>query len=260
MTKVSNMLDDIKKTKGQVYPEDLHEIRKKGINDILEKLNTGTPGSTQKRSAMVAKDIRDKIDSVLDNASGGQWTPYLQEFQKRSKLPNEIAVGQELKSALTGTYGNERSTVLGTKIKNLSENVNPETGKPFIDALGTGSKKSLDKVVKQFENERQMADLEKLGTPAALKVLRATESAVPSIPNRLSVETTAFNAVIKALQGRGGEKTNRELANLMYTNPKLLGELMKKGQTPNAGVKRVTDELMKRQAAMAANYSQQGER
>jgi len=256
---VSKEIDRIRKVKGTVYPEDLHEIRKKAINDVIEKLNTGNTGSTQKRAASVAGDLRKNIDKVLDEASGGAWTPYLKEFQKRSKLPNEIEVGKELKSSLTGQFGNERISALGTKIKKLSDDINPETGKPFIDQLGKGSKKTLDRVQNQFENERKIANLEKHGRPEAMKILRATETPGTPIPGLISWKVTALNKIINALQGRGGERTNRELASLMYTNPKLLGELMKKGQTPNAKIKKVTDVLMRTQAAGTANYTQQGE-
>ena len=256
---VSKEIDRIRKVKGTVYPEDLHEIRKKAINDVIEKLNTGNTGSTQKRAASVAGDLRKNIDKVLDEASGGAWTPYLKEFQKRSKLPNEIEVGRELKSSLTGQFGNERIGALGTKIKKLSDDINPETGKPFIDQLGKGSKKTLARVQNQFENERKIASLEKHGRPEAMKKLRATETPGTPIPGLISWKVTALNKIINALQGRGGERTNRELASLMYTNPKLLGELMKKGQTPNAKIKKVTDVLMRTQAAGIANYTQQGE-
>ena len=256
---VSKEIDRIRKVKGTVYPEDLHEIRKKAINDVIEKLNTGNTGSTQKRAASVAGDLRKNIDKVLDEASGGAWTPYLKEFQKRSKLPNEIEVGKELKSSLTGQFGNERISALGTKIKKLSDDINPETGKPFIDQLGKGSKKTLDRVQNQFENERKIANLEKHGRPEAMKILRATETPGTPIPGLISWKVTALNKIINALQGRGGERTNRELASLMYTNPKLLGELMKNGQTPNAKIKKVTDALMRTQAAGIANYTQQGE-
>ena len=256
---VSKEIDRIRKVKGTVYPEDLHEIRKKAINDVIEKLNTGNTGSTQKRAASVAGDLRKNIDKVLDEASGGAWTPYLKEFQKRSKLPNEIEVGKELKSSLTGQFGNERISALGTKIKKLSDDINPETGKPFIDQLGKGSKKTLDRVQNQFENERKIANLEKHGRPEAMKILRATEAPGTPIPGLISWKVTALNKIINALQGRGGERTNRELASLMYTNPKLLGELMKNGQTPNAKIKKVTDVLMRTQAAGTANYTQQGE-
>jgi len=256
---VSKEIDRIRKVKGTVYPEDLHEIRKKAINDVIEKLNTGNTGSTQKRAASVAGDLRKNIDKVLDEASGGAWTPYLKEFQKRSKLPNEIEVGKELKSSLTGQFGNERISALGTKIKKLSDDINPETGKPFIDQLGKGSKKTLDRVQNQFENERKIANLEKHGRPEAMKILRATETPGTPVPGLISWKVTALNKVINALQGRGGERTNRELASLMYTNPKLLGELMKNGQTPNATIKKVTDALMRTQAAGTANYTQQGE-
>lgn len=256
---VSKEIDRIRKVKGTVYPEDLHEIRKKAINDVIEKLNTGNTGSTQKRAASVAGDLRKNIDKVLDEASGGAWTPYLKEFQKRSKLPNEIEVGKELKSSLTGQFGNERIGALGTKIKKLSDDINPETGKPFIDQLGKGSKKTLDRVQNQFENERKIANLEKHGRPEAMKILRATETPGTPIPGLISWKVTALNKIINALQGRGGERTNRELASLMYTNPKLLGELMKNGQTPNAKIKKVTDALMRTQASSVANYTQQGE-
>ena len=256
---VSKEIDRIRKVKGTVYPEDLHEIRKKAINDVIEKLNTGNTGSTQKRAASVAGDLRKNIDKVLDEASGGAWTPYLKEFQKRSKLPNEIEVGRELKGSLTGQFGNERIGALGTKIKKLSDDINPETGKPFIDQLGKGSKKTLARVQNQFENERKIANLEKHGRPEAMKILRATETPGTPIPGLISWKVTALNKIINALQGRGGERTNRELASLMYTNPKLLGELMKNGQTPNAKIKKVTDALMRTQAAGIANYTQQGE-
>ena len=256
---ISKELDRIKSVKGQVYPEDLHEIRKKGINDILEKLNTGTPGSTQKRAAGVAKDIRDKIDSVLDDASGGSWTPYLKEFQKRSKLMDNIKIGEDLQDVMESEFGKQRSQALGTKIKYMKNTIDPETGNSIYDGLSSGNKKTLDRVRLQFINETRTQSLEKQGIPAALKTLRATESPIQSVPNRLSFETTAFNALIKAIQGRGGERTNRELASLMYTNPKLLGELMKNGQTPNATIKKVTDVLMRTQAAGIANYTQQGE-
>lgn len=247
---VGDEIARIKALKGRVYPEDLHEIRKKGINDVIESLNTGTPGATEKRASQVAGELRNKIDEVLDEASGGLWTPYLKSFQRLSRMKNEMEVGQELQQALTGRFGNERIAPFGTALRNAETNIDPNTGRPMIESLYPRSKQAVQRVADQFEKERQLGELSKIGTAEALKVMRATE--LPgTAPGMISWKVTALNKVLNALEGTGGEKTNKALAELMLNNPQKLGELMKAKNTPV--VDDIVRALLERQSAIAAS-------
>lgn len=247
---VGDEISRIKALKGRVYPEDLHEIRKKGINDVIESLNTGTPGATEKRAAQIAGELRGKIDQVLDEASGGSWTPYLKSFQRLSRMKNEMEVGQELQQALTGRFGNERIAPFGTALRKAETTIDPNTGKPMIESLYPRSKRAVQRVADQFETERQMGDLSKIGTAEALKVMRATE--LPgTAPGMISWKVTALNKVLNALEGTGGDKTNKALAELMLTNPQRLGELMKTKNAPV--VDDIVRALLERQGAIAAS-------
>ena len=231
----------------------------KGVMDDLAAPNTiasqtGTLGTEKVGYGKVRTSL---VDWMNKNISG--WESARKGYASAKQVSNRMGIGKQLENSYISKLGSERIEPFGTAVRKIETDINKKTGKPIIDELIGSEKASIRDVTKQFENEKQMEELGKKGTQSALKTLRATESVIQSVPNRLSFETTAFNALIKAIQGHGGEKTNRELASLMYTNPKLLGELMKNGQTPNAKIKKVTDALMRIQAASIANYTQQGE-
>ena len=120
----------------------------------------------------------------------------------------------------------------------------------MIESLNPRSKQAVQRVADQFETERQMGDLSKIGTAEALKVMRATE--LPgTAPGMISWKVTTLNKVLNALEGTGGEKTNKALAELMLTNPQRLGELMKTKNAPV--VDDIVRALLERQGAIAAS-------
>jgi len=247
---VGNEIKRIQALKGRVYPEDLHEIRKKGINDVIESLNTGTPGSTDKRAAQVAADVKKTIDSVLDEASGGVWTPYLSSFQRLSRLKNAMETGKGLQDALTGRFGNERIAPFGTALRSAENKVLPESGSTAMDALYPRQRSAVERVADQFEKERQIGELAKSGSPEALRVMRATE--LPgTAPGMISWKITALNKVLNALEGTGGVKTNKALAELMLKDPQTLGRLMANKAKPS--VDPAVQAIMERQAAISAS-------
>jgi len=249
---VGNEIKRIQALKGRVYPEDLHEIRKKGINDVIESLNTGAPGSTQKRASQVASDVRTKIDEVLDEASGGMWSPYLKSFQRLSRAKDSMETGQELKDALTGRFGNERIAPFGTALRNAENKVQPYSGKTAMDALYPRQRAAVQRVADQFEKERQISELSKAGSPEALRVMRATE--LPgTAPGMISWKITALNKVLNLLEGIGGVKTNKALAEMMLKNPKMLGQLMANKAKPT--VDPTVRAIIERQAAIAASQN-----
>jgi hypothetical protein len=249
---VGNEIKRIQALKGRVYPEDLHEIRKKGINDVIESLNTGAPGSTQKRASQVASDVRTKIDEVLDEASGGMWSPYLKSFQRLSRAKNSMETGQELQNALTGRFGNERIAPFGTALRSAEDKMLPESGKTAMDALYPRQRSAVERVAAQFEKERQIGELAKSGSPEALRIMRATE--LPgTAPGMISWKITALNKVLNALEGTGGVKTNKALAELMLKDPQMLGRLM--ADKTKSTVDPVVRSILERQASLAGASS-----
>lgn len=228
---VGNEINRIKALKGRVYPEDLHEIRKTGINDVIESLNTGAPGSTDKRAAQVAGDLRNKIDEVLDEASGGMWSPYLASFQRLSRMKDAMETGRDLSNALTGRFGNERIAPFGTALRAAEDKVLPESGRTAIESLYPRQRSAVERVAQQFEDERKIGELVKAGSPEAMRVMRATE--LPgTAPGMISWKVTALNKILNALEHGGGIKSDKALAELMLTNPQRLGELMSRHGKP----------------------------
>jgi len=247
---VGNEINRIKALKGRVYPEDLHEIRKKGINDVIESLNTGAPGSTDKRAAQVAGELRNKIDEVLDEASGGMWSPYLASFQRLSRMKDAMETGRDLSNALTGRFGNERIAPFGTALRSAEEKMLPESGRTAIEALYPRQRSAVERVAQQFEDERRIGELVKSGSPEALRVMRATE--LPgTAPGMISWKVTALNKILNALEHGGGIKSDKALAELMLTNPQKLGELMSKQGEPMLDP--MVKAIIERQAAIAAS-------
>lgn len=247
---VGNEIKRIQALKGRVYPEDLHEVRKKGINDVIESLNTGAPGSTQKRASQVASDVRSKIDEVLDEASGGMWTPYLKSFSRLSRAKNSMETGQDFQNALTGRFGNERIAAFGTALRNAEDKVLPESGKTAMASLYPRQRSAVERVASQFEKERQISELSKAGSPEALRIMRATE--LPgTAPGMISWKITALNKILNALEGTGGLKTNKALAEMMLKDPKMLGQLMANKSKPM--IDPTAQAIIERQAALAAS-------
>jgi hypothetical protein len=178
------------------------------------------------------------------------WTPYLKSFSRLSRLKDAMETGQGLKDALTGRFGNERIAPFGTALRQAEDKTLPESGRTAIESLYPRQRKAVDKVVQQFENERQIAELSKAGAPEALRLMRATE--LPgTAPGMISWKITALNKVLNALEGTGGVKTNKALAELMLNDPKKLGALMQKQGEPM--IDDITKAIIQRQAAISAS-------
>lgn len=73
-------------TRGAVTPERLYEVRKTLSDKLAGKLAMGDElGAAVKTANRETMGVIKAIDKALDDATGGQWTPYLSEYTNRSK-------------------------------------------------------------------------------------------------------------------------------------------------------------------------------
>jgi hypothetical protein len=99
LTGLANRLEGLADPNGVIDARDLYQIRKTGLNDIVETLLSGRqPGSgTKERTASLLTSARGMIDDAIEGAGGKGWKDYLvrtrQGFEtvNRQKLAGEGA-------------------------------------------------------------------------------------------------------------------------------------------------------------------------
>lgn len=95
LVKVANKLEGLADANGVIDARDLYQIRKTGLNDIVERLLSARaqPSSgTKERTAGLLASLRPLIDDAVETAGGTGWKDYL----SRTRLGFEAVNRQEL--------------------------------------------------------------------------------------------------------------------------------------------------------------------
>jgi hypothetical protein len=106
LTKLANKLEGLADANGVIDARDLYQLRKTGLNDIVDRLlgARAQPSSgTKERTASLLTSIRPMIDDAIEQAGGSNWRDYID----RTRLGFEAVNRQEL-AAKAAQMGKEK--------------------------------------------------------------------------------------------------------------------------------------------------------
>jgi len=220
----------IKLGKGVPDARDIYEIRKSGVNEIVDKLMAGRdPTTSKKLSAKLTAEVKPYIDKAITDATGGgpEWANYLQTHSAGEHLISQENMGAKA----LDLYRNSPEQLIKLGEGNAPKIVEDVFGQGKIDLAEQmgGKEKAIKYIADQLAKRKEVDRLGNLGAGKAGSILRDDE-ALTKLPAFVDAKVAITNKILSTLQGKGSSKTTDALSELMLTNPRRLGELMTKAK------------------------------
>lgn len=231
---VRDKIASLTNERGVIDARDLYTVRKEIGNAVSQFAKES--GNWDKRMVSgIQTEIQKSIDDAIEGAGGTGWKSYLAKFGEMSRPIDQSKVLGEMSSVLAKPGGGERVTpflnVLGRGEQAL---LKKSTGFPryqdgdLSKVLSLPQMSAVDDIGNQLTRDMRLDYLAKEGTPAMLNKLRLSQEPA-TLPGLLNPKITVANAILRRLQGAGGEAVNKEIARLMLPQNKvLLAEVISK--------------------------------
>jgi len=201
LTKLKNRLQNLAQTNGGIIDaNDLYQLRKTGINDVIEsELRSGglDPSTQSQRIASLLGEIRPLVDDAIENAGGKTWRDYLSTHAAGMKQIEQMEMADKLKTLFKTDKNAFVSMVEGNDIKAVQELFGPgnfniaeqmmEKMKPLV--------KIKDEVTRDAKIEEQINN--------ARRALGFKEGSwAEKIPGFVGLETAVAKKLIQTIEGK----------------------------------------------------------
>jgi len=234
LTGLANRLEGLADPNGVIDARDLYQIRKTGLNDIVETLLSGRqPGSgTKERTASLLTSARGMIDDAIEGAGGKGWKDYLVRTRQGFETVNRQKLAGE-GAQLAQKNPNEFIQLMGGNRPETVENI-MGTGQFDIGGMALADPRRYN-AMKMSADElatlNKMTDLQSLGETAGGNLLTREQPGYLSRGIR-SVVGAKFPAVAFAGQGLNqvqraimSPKVQQELAQAYQSGPNMMAAM-----------------------------------
>ena len=223
LVKLAGELEGLADANGVIDARDLYQIRKTGLNDIVDRLlgSRAQPSSgTKERTASLLTSIRPMIDNAIETAGGTDWKDYL----TRTRQGFEAVNRQEL--AATGAkLAEERpdefiALMRGDRPKIVEDIMGPGTKQYDIAGMALADPNryvALQQSAKELNTLNRMAELGREGSYAASELAYRER---PSILTRGVTGMALFPSAPARIAAQGAE-----MATAGYLAPRVQNEL-----------------------------------
>lgn len=224
----------VQKGNGVLDARDLYQIRKEGVNDVVQALTKDLDASTKQRAGTLVNSIKGQIDDAIESAGGSGWKDYLRTYADMSKGIDRMKVGQFLAEKLTspmsdqGAGVSQRAAMYAQALRDAPGTLKRSTGMPRYETLGEvltpeqvgATNKVGESLARAMENDR----LGSLGSKRAQDAISAIEPPLPSA-GMLSPVYSVLRAITNRIHGSVTSKVTETLAKAMQ-DPKAMAALM----------------------------------
>jgi len=236
----SNVRELAKLNGGIIDAEDLYQIRKTGINDLVDKFLTSRgldPIANKKRAADLVGQAKKYIDEAITKAGGKEWTKYLADYTGGSHRLDQ----HEMASFLQDVYRTSRDEFVRIMDGNATDVVERMFGygrKDIKKEMGTmyptlkrisdriKSQTRTGKVSEQLSSREAQAEQ---GSANLRNILSQNKDGWQMLTSMFAEKAGAGAAVraISLLEGQMSSKTMKLIADAMQSS-KTANDLMKK--------------------------------
>lgn len=233
---LADKLQGLADNNGVIDARDLYQIRKTGLNDIVDTLLSGRqPGSgTKERTASLLTSARGMIDDAIEGAGGKNWKDYLVRTRQGFETVNrQKLAGQG--AQLAKDSPNEFIQLMGGNRPKMVEDV-MGTGQFDIGGMALADPRRYNAMkmsAEELETLNKMTDLQSLGETAGGNLLTREQPGYLSRGIR-SVVGAKFPSVAFAGQGLNqvqraimSPKVQQELAQAYQSGPNMMAAMNK---------------------------------
>jgi hypothetical protein len=257
LTGLADKLQSLADANGVIDARDLYQIRKTGLNDIVDTLLSGRqPGSgTKERTASLLTSAREMIDNAIEGAGGKGWKNYLTRTRQGFEAVNRqelTAKGAQLAKENPDEF---MALMRGDRPKMVEDVMG--TGQFDIAGMALADPRrynAMQMSANELQNLNRMADLQSLGETAGGNLLAKEQPSYLSRGVR-GVVGAKFPAVAYAGQGLNqvqraimSPKVQQELAAAYQSGPNMMAAM---GQSPTAV--RMSEEVQRQLSPAARN-------
>lgn len=231
LTGLADKLQSLGGPSGVIDARDLYQIRKTGLNDIVDTLLSGRqPGSgTKERTASLLTSAREMIDDAVEGAGGVGWKDYLTRTRQGFEMVNRqdlTAKGAQLAKENPDEF---IALMSGERPKIVEDIMG--TGQFDIAGMALADPRrynAMKMTADELQNLNRMAELEGRGTTAGGNLLSKQQ------PSYLSRGVRGVAGVVSPRAAYGAQGANQIQRAIM--SPKVQQELAKAFESgPNMG-------------------------
>jgi hypothetical protein len=231
LTGLADKLQSLGGPSGVIDARDLYQIRKTGLNDIVDTLLSGRqPGSgTKERTASLLTSAREMIDDAVEGAGGVGWKDYLTRTRQGFEMVNRqdlTAKGAQLAKENPDEF---IALMRGERPKIVEDIMG--TGQFDIAGMALADPRRYNAMTMsadELQNLNRMAELERRGATAGGNLLSKQQ------PSYLSRGVRGVAGVVSPRASYGAQGANQIQRAIM--SPKVQQELAKAFESgPNMG-------------------------
>jgi hypothetical protein len=234
LTGLADKLEGLAGPSGVIDARDLYQIRKTGLNDIVDTLLSGRqPGSgTKERTASLLTSARGMIDDAIEGAGGKGWKDYLVRTRQGFETVNRQKLAGE-GAQLAQKSPNQFIDLMKGNRDDIVEGI-MGTGQYDIAGMALADPRrynTMKMTADELATLNKMTDLQSLGETAGGKLLTKEQPGYLSRGIR-AVVGAKFPAVAFAGQGLNqiqkavmSPKVQQELAQAYQNGPNMLAAL-----------------------------------
>jgi len=214
LTRLANELEGLADANGVIDARDLYQIRKTGINDIVDRLlgSRAQPASgTKERTASLLTSIRPMIDDAIEGAGGQGWKDYLTRTRQGFEAVNrqELAVKG---AQLAKEKPDEFIALMGGERPQMVEDIMGKgTGQYDIGGLALADPRrylTMQNAADELSVLNRMAELRGQGSGAAANLMIKER---PSLLTRGLAAATLSSVPSLRIGAQGAEQVERSL-------------------------------------------------
>jgi len=207
---------------GVIDARDLYQIRKTGLNDIVDTLLSGQqPGSgTKERTASLLTSAREMIDNAIESAGGVGWKDYLTRTRQGFETVNRQKLAGE-GARLTKESPDEMIALMGGERPKIVEDI-MGTGQFDIAGMALADPRrynAMKMTADELQSLNRMAELEGRGATAGGNLLTRQQ------PSYLSRGVRGMASVVSPQAAYGAQGANQVQRAIL--SPKVQKELAK---------------------------------
>jgi len=215
LTKLKGRLQDLAQANGGVIDaNDLYQLRKTGINDVIEaELRSGglDPSTQSQRIASLLGDIRPLVDDAIEKAGGNTWRDYLSTHAAGMKQIEQLEMADKLRTLFSQDKNTFVRMVEGNDTKAIQEIFGP--GNFNIAEQMAEKIKPLLKIKDEIVRDAKIEEQIKAGSKALSELKEINKPSFASFfPGFVGTTTAVAKKVTQTLEGKVSAKTVAILA------------------------------------------------
>lgn len=202
---------------------DIYEIRKSGINEIVDTLTAGQdPKTSSKLAAKLTAKIRPMIDDAITNAGGTEWKSYITQYSKGLEAVDRVELLDKARQLYLNSPKKFIDLVKGESPKVVQKIMSGNYS--INDVLSSNRMDSLTEIMANISRDARLKQLAPLGQGALQNEL-AAKGLSAHLPNFLWRPAMVANAALKTVEANKNSEMWKILDKATQ-NPQKMSELL----------------------------------